>query len=167
MKIPQGIVTHSGKVIDPKNINPDDIVIEDIAWGLSKADRWGGQSREFYSVAQHSVQCARMSSGQDKLSALMHDASEAYLCDIPSPIKALLPDYHELEKKFMQVIADKFEFQFPMSSDVKSVDKLMAHIEYGDLMTGETEYLVTRGHTQQEAYDLFMKVYEEVQFSTL
>jgi len=172
MKVPKGIITHSGRVIDLKNINPDDILIEDIAWGLSMTNRWGGQCNEPYSIAQHSMAVARMCNRQDKLAGLMHDASEAYICDMPSPAKILLPDYHELEKKLMGVISEKFEFQYPMSLDVKAVDKLMAQIEYTDLMLGEddndrTDFLTTKRQTQREVYDGFMKMYEAVQFSII
>lgn len=49
------ILTASGRHIDLLAPCPDEIMIEDIALGLSRECRFSGQTREFYSVAQHSV----------------------------------------------------------------------------------------------------------------
>jgi hypothetical protein len=104
------IRTFSGRYIDIFDPNPDDILIEDIAHALSHQCRFGGHIPKFYSVAQHSVFCANNPFISKKLEALMHDASEAYLLDIPSPIKPRLTNYHEIENNLMMVIAEKFAF---------------------------------------------------------
>lgn len=93
----------------------DQIRIEDIAAGLSKMCRYAGQVREdvFYSVAEHSALVANalyQATGNRRLSlaALLHDGTEAFLPDIPSPLKALLPDYYELELHLMRAISHKW-----------------------------------------------------------
>src|SRR5690606_28894528 len=109
---PNCIRTHSGNYIDVLNPNPDLIDINDIAHSLSMQCRFGGHTKVFYSVAQHSVECAKRVSPEFQLAALLHDASEAFLLDIPSPIKHRLTNYKEIENTLMQVIAKKFSFQW-------------------------------------------------------
>lgn len=131
---PNSIRTVSGKYFDITKMNPDAIDIEDIAHALSFQPRFSGHLPVFYSVAQHCVMCSLHVADEYKLEALLHDASEAYLVDIPSPIKALLPDYKALENKLNSVIALKFEINFPFRDDVKIIDKEMLISEWEGIM---------------------------------
>lgn len=124
------IRTFTGKVFDLKILDPESICIEDIAHALSNTARFGGHLKEFYSVAQHSVHMAQMASENFKLEALLHDASEAYLGDMPSPFKRIMPEYKEYENKLMQVIADKFGFSLPISGHIKYLDKQILQMEW-------------------------------------
>ncbi len=111
------------------------ICIEDIAHHLSQQPRFGGALPEFYSVAQHSYMCSLLANGKEnQKAALLHDASEAYLIDIPSPVKQGLSNYKEIEDYLMMVISEKFGFEYPLSADVKKVDKEMLEIEWETLM---------------------------------
>lgn len=74
------------------------------------------------SVAEHCVLLSQISSPLNAFAALMHDASEAYLLDIPRPLKPLLTSYQEIERAVMQAIADKFGFCFPLPEEVKRLD---------------------------------------------
>lgn len=117
------IQTQSGKVLDLEDPQPEDICISDIAAGLSKICRFGGQINTFYSVAQHSLFCHDQARRPyDKFAMLMHDASEAYLGDVPSPLKALLPDYREIEARLQKVICDKYGI-IAMPHNAKSIDE--------------------------------------------
>jgi len=92
---------------------PEEINILDIAHALSQICRFNGHCNKFYSVAQHSVLAAEEAykMGYDimvQFTALMHDASEAYLCDIPRPIKPSLSNYKGIEENLMRCIFDKF-----------------------------------------------------------
>src|SRR5690606_26745918 len=99
------IRTFTGQYINVFDPKPDLIRIEDIAHALSQMPRFGGHLPVFYSVAQHSLACAHKVSSRNALAALLHDASEAYLMDIPKPIKNNLHNYKETEHALMEVIA--------------------------------------------------------------
>ena len=90
------IRTFTGKVFDLKILDPESICIEDIAHALAKTTRFGGHLKEFYSVAQHSVLMAQLVPSELKVEALLHDASEAYLGDMPSPFKKMMPEYKKI-----------------------------------------------------------------------
>lgn len=79
------------------SINTYDYPIEEIAHTLSLICRFNGQCMFHYSVAQHSVLVSHMVPIEHRMLGLLHDASEAYLTDIPRPIKARLKEYKELE----------------------------------------------------------------------
>jgi uncharacterized protein len=139
------IRTHSGLYLDVFNPDPACIVIEDIAHALAHQCRWGGHCQVFYSIAQHSVEVMQILSNrgrEERLSALMHDASEAYLCDIPRPIKKRLPEYRELENKLMAVIAAKFGFQFPVTTRVKRADQIILKSEWDSVVVFGREFTV-------------------------
>lgn len=131
---PDCIRTFSGQYVNVFDPDPDTILIEDIAHALSHQCRFGGHLPMYYSVAQHSVLCAVSVPSEHALAALLHDASEAYMLDIPSPIKKRLPEYKKLEDNLMQVIAKKFEFQYPLHDEVKNADKILLVKEWQKLM---------------------------------
>lgn len=120
------------------DLDPDTIDIRDIAKVLSRVPRWMGHSNRFYSVAQHVCWCYDNTNG-GKMEALMHDATEAYMSDIPSPLKSLLVTYKELEYRLNTVIAKKFDYVFPFSVQLKEVDKAALEYEWDMLRIGETK----------------------------
>lgn len=127
------IQTLSGKQFDYINSTIDDIDVEDIAGALSNICRFAGHLPEFYSVAQHSVLCSQIVSPEFAFEALMHDAAEAYCQDIPAPLKALLPEYRQIEKRTEQLIRLKFDLPLEESSVVKYADLAMLATERRDL----------------------------------
>jgi len=114
--------TYTGGIVHPLDPKEDEIRLQDIAAALSKLCRFGGHCREFYSVAEHSVLMSRVVRPDMKLCALMHDASEAYLVDVPKPLKAFLVGYSEIENRLMSVIANKFSFEWPLPTGIKQLD---------------------------------------------
>lgn len=130
--------TISGKKVSFIEPNIDDIDIEDIAWGLSRECRFNGHTKGKwgYSVAQHSVLVSR--NCENKLWGLLHDAPEAYLRDIPRPLKQFFKDkgitfYEELENKFLVLVAMKFDLSWPIPPDIKIADDLLLVTESRDL----------------------------------
>ena len=118
---PYIIDTYSGKRLDLDNPRPEDIRVEDVAGGLSKVCRFGAQALEYYSVAQHALLVQRLvvEAGHPELAlvALHHDSHEAYVCDIPTPLKRKISAdtdvYDEVCKTLDRVIAEAFGFERP------------------------------------------------------
>jgi len=129
------IQTLQGLKIYPADPKPEQIVIGDIAGALSKMCRYNGHCKLFYSVAEHCVLVASKVSDTYKLEALMHDASEAYIADIARPVKPLLTNYGEIEDRLMRVIAAKYDFNWPLPSEVKDLDTAILRDEREQIMT--------------------------------
>lgn len=123
------IETVSGKKFYFLDPDPDSIDIYDIAHALAMNCRYTGHSDRFYSVAEHSWHMARMAPAGMGLAALLHDASEAYITDIASPIKQHLPDYQSMEDHLMQRISAKFGFEYPLNPIIKHLDLTMLSTE--------------------------------------
>ena len=138
------IQTFTGKAFPIWNPKPEHIVIEDIAHALSNMCRYGGHTNSFYSVAQHSVLVAWALRNRPLdlvKTALLHDASEAYLIDVPTPIKRSLPDYKVIERKIMTVICERFGVPVDAldSPVIHWADKVVLVTEYRDLMSHTCE----------------------------
>lgn len=128
------IETYTGKefyVLDPR---PEDISIVDIAHALSMICRYTGHSNTFYSVAEHSYHISQLCSPENRLWGLLHDASEAYLADIASPVKPFLHNYREMEETIMKTICDKFGLPHEMPEEVHYYDMEMLRVESYHLM---------------------------------
>ncbi len=120
--------------LDPR---PEDIRIEDIAHSLANQCRYAGHTNKFYSVAQHSVIVSQNLPQHLKLWGLLHDASEAYLVDLPRPVKygTLLGDeYKKIEAPLQTMIYEKFGLFGDEPALVKEVDNKMIPTERRDLM---------------------------------
>ena len=89
------------------------IDIEDIAHALAMLCRFNGHGLRFYSVAEHSVHVSREIDTSLAMVGLMHDASEAYIGDVPTPLKRVLPELQVIEEKMLDVIAKRFSLSRP------------------------------------------------------
>jgi 5'-deoxynucleotidase YfbR-like HD superfamily hydrolase len=129
------IITRTGRCVSPIDPRPEDIHIGDIAHALANLCRFAGHTNRFYSVAEHSVRCSFIVDDRAAFHALLHDASEAYLVDIPTPIKTLLPEYKAMEERMMAVIYSVFEVDPNLwGKQVKQADLRMSAAEARDLM---------------------------------
>lgn len=137
--------TFSGKIFNPLKMTKQDVCMADIAHALSLICRGGGHIRYFFSVAQHSMNCANEAAARgwsDRivLACLMHDASEAYIADIIRPVKPYLNNYLNIEAQMMQVIYDYFGLADLTEEEkkcCKQIDDEMMEHELHTMMPGE------------------------------
>ena len=112
----------SGGFYDFLDVEQSVYTIDDIAHNLSRICRFTGAIDKFYSVGQHSILVSYAVEKEHALAALLHDASESFMNDINSPLKALLPGYKRIEKKVEKEIFKRFGLKFPMDPSIKVAD---------------------------------------------
>jgi uncharacterized protein len=119
-------------LFDPR---PEDVHIEDIAHGLSNICRFSGQSRKFFSVAQHSVLVSEQLTKPYQLAGLLHDAAEAYVGDIITPVKHAIKGFDKIEAKIMGAIRTRFGLDEGRSfwNEVKKADDMIMATEFRDV----------------------------------
>lgn len=127
--------TFTGVAFWPLDPRPDEINLIDIAHSLSMQCRYAGHCRMFYSVAEHSVLMARaMSDDQAARVALMHDAPEAYLVDLPRPVKRHMPSYKTIEDRVWLAVSERFGLPLLGLEEVHEADNRILHDEQAQLM---------------------------------
>lgn len=128
------IQTYTGRQFFPLDPDPESIDIRDIAHSLSLQCRFNGHCLEFYSVAQHSVSVSRILPAHLARWGLLHDAAEAYLSDLPRPVKQVMPQYREQEESLLETIAARFGLEWPLPQEVLVADTRLLATEARDLM---------------------------------
>ena len=132
------ITTFSGINFYPLDPDPEGILIEDVAHSLARLCRANGHYNDFYSVAAHCINCyeeacARSESVRVRLACLLHDAAEAYISDIPRPVKMDLDGIDTIENRLLSMIYTKFlgsdltEYE---AQTVKVIDDAMLYYEF-------------------------------------
>lgn len=134
------ILTHCGFKIEPLNLDPALVCIEDIAHALSQQCRWSGHCNRPHYVASHSVMVSLLCDPKDSLSGLLHDASEAYLVDLNTPTKRQMPEYMTAESNAMHVIMTKFGLPTFMPKSVIEADQTVLAMEYRDIMPHHRDF---------------------------
>lgn len=126
------------RLLDP---DPWDIRLADIAHALGKICRFTGHCVEHYSVAQHSVHVAELLRDQGhaegvQRQGLMHDAHEAFVGDVASPIKWAMDGnaWETLERTHACAVRSRFGIPWDLASAVKSADVVLLLTEKRDLM---------------------------------
>lgn len=131
------IATLSGRVIDFLNPDPDQILLDDIAIALSRHPRYAGQTTKPYTVAMHSLLVAGLVEPQHRLHALLHDAPEAFMCDVPTPMKEAMrylaspaaSPYDTLEWFMWSAICRRYDLSSEMPEAVHQADRTAMVIE--------------------------------------
>jgi 5'-deoxynucleotidase YfbR-like HD superfamily hydrolase len=121
---------YSGNLVDTLQMKIADINIQDIAHALACINRFGGHLVQPVSVAQHSVYVSYLCP-KEPLQGLLHDASEAYLGDIPGPLKqsVVFERYRKLESRIQLLVYKKFGCQLQEAAEVRDADQLMLRFE--------------------------------------
>jgi len=142
------LTTFTGRDVDPFDLQPEDIDIEDIIHALSNICRFTGHVKEFYSVAQHCVYVydyvvithPDIDDKTRKL-ALLHDAAETYLNDMARPVKQGFKNYREVEDRAMGIIARRFDLSGADWDVVKHADNVLVSTEGYHLMPGHDRWM--------------------------
>lgn len=171
------ITTYTGQHFEPTNPDSELIRIEDIAHALSMICRGNGHVKTFWSVGQHCICCAREAaarglSNRMVLACLLHDASECYMSDVPTPFKNELPEYQEQEEHLLGIIYEKFlgsDLTEEEQKELKKIDHamlwydlehLLGEIQYGEIpeLHIELDYTV---HSFSEVEEEYLALYEK------
>jgi 5'-deoxynucleotidase YfbR-like HD superfamily hydrolase len=135
------VITQSGQIVDFLSPNPDAINIFDLAKGLANVCRYSGQVTKFYSVAEHCIMVARAVPLHLKAHALIHDAAEAYIGDVPRPVKLLCPEYKQVEARVERAIRQALglrELTPDEEAIIKQADRGALLLEAKSLKVGES-----------------------------
>jgi uncharacterized protein len=126
--------TTSGNKVSLDHPAAADIHIDDIAYSLAYQARFAGHAG-CYSVAQHSVHVSELVAPEHALVGLLHDSTEAYVGDLISPVKRMVPEFSEIEHRFARVIGERFGVTLdPLPAAVKRADVLMGSTEAVDIL---------------------------------
>ena len=169
------MTTWSGGTFWPLDPASHEIKIDDIAHALSNICRFGGHSKRFYSVAQHSVLASIYVNGDAEVKkwALLHDAAEAYVGDMVRPLKSQMPTFQNVERGIMVHVAEAFGLSWGIPEAVKEIDEILLATEAWELMPRQCVERWSLKHPRAErikiapvgpekAQDLFLKEYEKL-----
>ncbi len=151
------IQTYLGKKFYLWDPQYESIFIEDIAHALSNVCRFAGHCKEFYSVAQHSVLLSlavekyviehqeevgikKLNPREMAFRARMHDASEAYVGDVTTSLKQMLPKFQQIEGIIQNVIEARFNIKVdPQNQLINNMDNAILLTEMQQLMSKPPE----------------------------
>jgi hypothetical protein len=129
----------SGREIDIHRFDSLDADINDIANALSKIPRFGGHTELPYSVAEHCILASQYgNTPKAKLALLLHDAGEAYIGDITTPLKVMLKEIKEIEANILERIFKKYNLNY------QEWHHLVKDVDY-DLYTLESNTFFKKG----------------------
>lgn len=162
------MVTYTGTKFYPLDPRKEEIKDKDISHSLSMLCRGSGHYKHFYSVAQHSIYCAREAkslgfSKRVQLACLLHDGSEAYISDITRPVKAYLDSYREIEDKLQSLIYRSYGLELTKEelSEMAKVDDIILSYELKNLLT--TESMLKTQDDVSTNYDLSLRDMKDVE----
>ena len=141
------ITTYTRKHFDPVHPEAEKIDILDIAHALPLICRGNGHVSSFWSVGEHCICCAKEALGRgyskrQALACLLHDASECYMSDVPTPFKNELPEYQDQEEHLLGIIYEKFlgsDLTEEEQKELKKIDHAMLWYDLEHLL-GEIQY---------------------------
>lgn len=169
-------LTDALELLDFSNPKPDQITLRDLAVGMGKKLRFGGHHDPF-TVAEHCVLvwAILISEGADPatcLAGLLHDASEAYIVDLPTALKDLLPAYKKIEEAFDDaILARVFGSNVPEIDwkAVKRADQYATAIEIYTMIDRDElrHFPITHVIPEEEALGMYTRALKEVRKTTV
>lgn len=164
--------TAGGRQFWPLDPRAEEIFIDDVAHSLSNLCRYNGHSSMFYSVAEHSVLVSRVLEGTGlELVGLLHDATEAYVADVPRPLKRMLVGYADIEDGVWKAVAERFGLPAEMPAEVHTADNavllaekipLMGKVHEWDMPGVVAADVTIRGLSPEDARREFMDRFREL-----
>lgn len=150
--VKEWIHTHCGVKFIHRDPKPQDILIEDIAHSLSNLCRFAGHTKVFYSVAEHSVRVSYLCKPPYEFEGLMHDSPEAYVVDMPRPLKYApgMEPYRAYEKLSERAIRERFNMLPVEPKEVKDADIRLLYTEKRDLLTPGAHWSLPKLVVNQE-----------------
>lgn len=128
-------LTRNGIEYYPMDPRPEEVLIDDVAHALSRICRFGGHVNcEWYSVAEHSILVSEMCDPKDALEGLLHDAAEAYVGDMVSPLKRSMKEFSAVERLNHRAISTALGIRYDMPYSVEEADLRMLLTEAGRFM---------------------------------
>lgn len=149
------ILTNEGRLFtcETSEIREYIFPITEIASSISKLCRFNGHlaGDNFYSVAQHCVHCFDVAPENIKLACLLHDASEAYVTDIPGPYRQVFSLISKYIDYIQEIIYNKYEIitTEEMYKAVKEVDRKMFITELRQLASANNLYPDESGYNMK------------------
>jgi len=153
------ITTYTGDHFYPTKPDPANIHIQDVAHALSYICRGNGHVKNFFSVGQHCVNCAleAMARGYSRrvcLACLLHDAGEAYMSDVPRPIKVGMPQYKEWEEEVIRTVYEKY-----LGSDLTEEEERLVKQVDDDMLYFDMKVLL--GHKMDQEEPEMMSIFSQ------
>lgn len=134
------VQTHTGRFVDFIEPKPDDFCIEDVAQGLANECRFSGNTKRFYSVAEHVWHCSWLVPSEFAYEALMHDRVEYLTGDMPAPLKNLCSEFRNIEQRLERASADAFNLPVEMSDPVHRADLQMLFVEKDQALAADRDW---------------------------
>lgn len=144
------VPTYTGRRVHPFALKPEDVCVDDIAHHLANIARFGGATKEFYSVAQHSVIASTFvgASSLCKLAVLLHDSAEYLIGDLTTPMKAAYGRIRDIESDIHSTIIKALLGDYAIrilgneaiEANVKYCDEIMLATEVRDILRTTPEW---------------------------
>lgn len=140
-RLGQWMQTFTNRQFWPCDPRPEEVFLEDMGHALALQNRFAGHTRVPYPVGDHSIRVAwevfrRTGDPLLALCGLLHDGSEAYCVDVPTPLKPYLTEYKDIEARVMTAIQERFNLpvEFWHHPEVKRADRVLLLTEARDLL---------------------------------
>ncbi len=160
------IRTFSGIAFPVTGAKPEQVCTEDIVHALPMITRFGGHCKRFYSVAEHTLLVAQLAetngATQDEIDAcILHDVSEIYLSDIPSPFRHLFLNYKEIEEGLQKIVYERFNC--PLEKEqVDKFDRIALYLEGRQLLSSTDDWDFSKLPTFKNSVSISERVPTEV-----